>query len=257
MKTEFRNRAFLPVVMPLAILGVIGAVVGLVALILLYVDRQGAVAIAILAASGILLAISLTASQDRLDAPRRAAVALAGVAPLLAGGLVAAGVVGGLPDEERNINVEPHAPQFIFDGILEGAPVLAAVDATSFCLPEGDSCAATNEWSFTYQEAEQIQYAFDNRDDGIAHNMMIFDVPADQLEGLDGPIGLSALQEEHQVITPGEPPTFNGPQAQTYRWTPPEEGAEGEDVVPIPEQAYFVCTVHAGSMWGVVDITVE
>lgn len=258
MKTEFRNRAFLPVVMPLAILGVIGAVVGLVALILLFVDRQGAVAIAILGAAGILLAISLAASQDRLDSPRRGAVMLAGVAPLLVGGLVAAGVVGGLADEDRNINVEPHGPQFVIDGIEEGAPVLAAENSLTFCLPEGGGCTETNEWSFTYEEAEQIQYAFDNREDGVEHNLMIFAVPPEELEGAaESPLGLGDLQENYEVITPAEPPNITGGTAQTYQWTPPEEEAEGEEVVPVPEQAYFVCTLHAGNMFGVVDITAE
>lgn len=269
MKTEFRNRAFLPVVMPLAILGVIGAVVGLVALILLYVDRQGAVAIAILAAAGILLAISLTASQDRLDLPRRGVVALAGVAPLLAGGLVAAGVVGGLADEDRNINVEPHGPQFIVPGVAEDAPVLAADSLQGFCLPEEcDGNTFTKEWAFSYQEAEQIQYAFDNRD-STAHNLRIYAVPPEELEGLDSAIDVGALQDgTYQVITPGVPPDIEGGVAQTYRWEPPAEGAaeaEGaageEDAiagpVPVPDQAYFVCTLHPSTMWGVVDITAE
>ena len=255
MKTEFRNRAFLPLVMPLAILGVIAAVVGVVAAILLFVDRQGAVAIALLGAAGILVAISLAASRDRLDLPRRGAVALAGVAPLAVGALVAAGVLGGVADEDRNINVEPHGPQFVFEGILEGAPVLAAEDATSFCLPEGGTCTPTNEWAFSYTP-EQIQYAFDNQD-SVEHNLMIYNVPSEELEGIDGPLGLSALQEDYQVITPAEPPTFPGPAAQTYQWTPPVEGAETEEAVAIPERAYFVCTIHPGSMWGVVDITAE
>ncbi len=265
MKTEFRNRAFLPVVMPLAILGVLGAVVGLVALILLYVDRQGAVAIAILAAAGVLLAISLTASQDRLDLPRRGAVALAGIAPLLAGGLVAAGVVGGLADEDRNINVEPHGPQFVVPGLEEGAPVLAADSLQGFCLPEEcDGSTFTNEWSFSYDADEQIQYAFDNRDSS-AHNLRIYAVPEEELGG--GAIDVGALQDgTYKVITPGVPPDIDGGVAQTYQWDPPEEGAEEEGAgeegeiagpTPVPEQAYFVCTLHPSTMWGVVEITAE
>lgn len=257
MKTEFRNRAFLPVVMPLAIVVVIGAVVGLVALILLYVDRQGAVALAMLGAAGVLVAISLAASQDRLDTARKSVILMAGAAPFVVGGLVAAGWVGGLDDVQRNINVEPHEPQWIFEGILEGAPVLAAQDATSFCLPEGGECQDTREWAFSYTP-EQVQYAFDNRDTTNQHNLMIYNVPADQLDGIDGPIPLTELQDNYPVITPEEPPTFSGPQAQTYQWIPPvqEEGA-ADDVVAIPGRAYFVCTIHAGSMWGVVEISPE
>lgn len=253
MKTEFRNRAFLPVVMPLAILLAIAAAVGVVATILLFVDRQGAVAIALLAAAGVLLAVSLAATQDRLDPARRGVLVLAGIAPLGVGALIAAGLIGGLADEDRNINVEPHAPQFIFNEILPDAPVLVAEDATTFCLPEDGGCTPTNEWEFSYTP-EQIQYAFDNQDTTAEHNLMIYDVPEEDLDGAtEDPIALSTLQEEHEVITPGEPPTFLGPEQQTYQWTPPGEDA-GEDATPIPEQGYFVCTIHSGSMFGVVAL---
>ena len=254
MKTEFRNRAFLPLVMPLAILGVVGAAVGLVALILLFVDRQGAVAVAILGAAGILVAISLAASQDRLDLPRKGAVALAGVAPLLVGGLFAAGVLGGIAEEDRNINVEPHGPQFVMAGLPEGdAPVMAAVDLQSFCLPSGGDCTPTNEWEMTQTEAEQFTYAFDNRDPATEHNLFIYSVPAEELEGLDSALSLGDVQAAYPVITPAEPPNVAPGVAETYQWQPPAE-VEGEEV-PLPEQAYFVCTLHPSTMWGVATIT--
>lgn len=258
MKTEFRNRAFLPVVMPLAILVALGAVVGLVALILLYVDRQGAIALALLGAAGVLVAISLATSKEQLDRPRKTVILLAGTAPMVVGGLVAAGLVGGLSDEDRNINVEPHQAQWIFEGVQEDAPVLAAVDSTSFCQPEGGDCQPTREWSFTYT-AEQIEYAFNNQDTTAEHNLQIFNVPADQLEGIEDPLALTDLQANYELITPGEPPTFQGPEAQTYQWTPlavAEDGAS-DDVAAVPGQAYFVCTIHAGAMWGVVEISPE
>lgn len=256
MKREFRNRAFLPVVMPLAILLGIGVMVGIVALILLYVDREGAVAVAIAGAAGILVAISLAASKDRLDAPRKGAVLLAGIVPLAVGGLVAAGAIGGVPDEDRNINAEPHGPQFVFDGLLEGAPVLAAESAASFCLPSDGGCEDTNEWEFSYTP-EQIAYAFDNQDSSAQHNLFIYAMPDQDLSGLDAPLGLGDLDANGQLITPGEPPTFMGPVQQTYQWTPPAEGEETEELPAVPEQAYFVCTVHPGSMWGVATITPE
>ena len=253
MKTEFRNRAFLPIVLPLAILLGIGAMVGIVAAILLFVDRQGAVAIALLGAAGILVAVSLAASQDRLDPARKGAVVLAGIAPFAVGGLVAAGVVGGVPDEERNINVEPHQPQWIFEGVAEGAPVLAATGIEPFCIPSDGGCEQTREWEFSYTP-EQIAYAFDNRDTTAQHNLQLFSVPSEELQGAtESPISLSTLQEQYGVITPGEPPTFVGERAQTYRWTPPGPDA-GEAATPIPEQAYFVCTIHSDTMYGVVTL---
>lgn len=261
MKTEFRNRAFLPLVMPLAILGVVGAVVGLVALILLFVDRQGAVAVAILGASGVLVAISLAASQDRLDLPRKGAVALAGVAPLLVGGLFAAGVIGGIPDEERNINVEPHGPQFVIPTLEPDVPVLAAVDLNGFCLPEQCGSSYTNSWEISQSEAEQFAYAFDNQDPATEHNLYLYSVPAEELDGLDSALSLGDVQANYPVITPAEPPNVAPGGAQTYQWEPPA-GGEGEpagsgdeeEVPPLPEQAYFVCTLHPSTMWGVATI---
>ena len=210
-------------------------------------------AIALLGAAGILVAVALAASQDRLDPARKGAVVLAGVAPLAVGGLIAAGVVGGVPDEERNINVEPHQPQWIFEGIVGEPPVMAAEDATTFCLPGDGGCTPTREWEFSYTP-EQIEYAFDNLDTVNQHNLELFAVPAEELQGAtESPISLSTLQEQYELITPGEPPTFVGERAQTYRWTPPGPDA-GEAATPIPEQAYFVCTTHSGAMYGVVTL---
>ena len=269
MKTEFRNRAFLPVVLPLAILAGIAAVVGIVATILLFVDRQGAVAIALLGAAGILVAVSLAASQARLDPARKGAVVLAGVAPLAVGGLIAAGIIGGVPDEERNINVEPHGPQFVFPGLPEDGDtaVLAADSVQGFCLPEecDGGNATINEWQFSYEQAQEIAYAFDNRDT-VTHNLRIYNVPPEELEGRNEAIDVGALQDgTYQVITPGVPPDIAGGVAQTYRWTPPAEGeaptGEASDPIagptPVPDMAYFVCTLHPSTMWGVVDINTE
>lgn len=256
MKTEFRNRAFLPLVMPLAILGVLGAVVGLVALILLYVDRQGAVAVAILAAAGVLVAISLAASQDRLDVPRKGVLAFAGITPLVVGGLFAAGAIGGIAEEDRNINVEPHGPQFVLPGLPEdaGVPVLAAIDLNGFCLPsECDAGTYTTEWQIEQSEAEQFAYAFDNRDPATEHNLYLYNVPAEELDGLDSALSLADVQATYSVISPAEPPNVEPGAAQTYEWQPPAL-VEGEEI-PIPEQAYFVCTLHPSTMWGVVSIT--
>ena len=260
MQTEFRNRAFLPVAMPLAILGVIAAVAGLFALILLYSTREIAVALALAAAAGILVAISLAASRDELAPQQVGAVGLAAGTPVLIGVLLATGVVGGIDDADRRINVEPHGDTFVLAGIVpnddgEEPPLLAAEDASAFCLPDGGSCTPTNEWSFEYGE-EEISYAFDNRDAVSGpHNLQIWALPDRELSVDDGAISLNDLEAEGQVITPEAPEAFAGPAAETYRWsTVAEEGAEGE-AVEIPEQAYFICTIHPSAMWGVVTLT--
>ena len=256
MKTEFRNRAFLPIVMPLAILGVIGAVVGLVALILLFVDRQGAVAIALLGAAGVLVAVSLAASQDSLDTARKGVIGLAGVAPLVVGGLFAAGALGGIADEDRNINVDPHGTNFIQPGLPDGdAPVMAAVDLQGFCLPsECGSSTYTNAWDMTQADAEEFVYAFDNRDPNSEHNLFIYAVPPEELDGLSEALPLGDVRDNYPVITPAEPPNVAPGAAETYAWQPPATTEDGTEV-PLPEQAYFVCTLHPSTMWGVASIT--
>jgi hypothetical protein len=249
MKTEFRNRVFLPIVMPLAVLGVIAAVIGTMATIFLWVDREGAVAIAMFAAAGVLVAMSLAATRDRLDARQRSGVALAMATPVVVGALFATGIVGDIPDESRNINAQPHGPTFVFAGLQEGASVLGAESAAGFCLPEqcgtGDT---TNEWTLTYDPDGEIRYAFDNQDGAAPHNLFIYAVDDMDLTALDGPLSGAALRE-YELITPFEPPTFTGPEQQTYVWTPEADAPD------LPELAYFVCTIHAGSMWGVVTIT--
>ena len=206
MKTEFRNRAFLPLVMPLAILAAIGAVVGLVALILLYVDRQGAIAIAFMAAAGVLVAIALSASQGPAG-PAPAGRGRRGRpgARSIVGGLVAAGALGGLADADRNINVEPHGPQFIIPGLPsdDTVPVMAAESLQSFCLPSGGGCEDTNSWEMTQSEAEQFAYAFDNRDPQTEHNLMIYNVDPAELDGLDGALPLADVQANYRGDHPG------------------------------------------------------
>lgn len=251
MKTEFRNRVFLPIVMPLAVLGVVVGVIGMMATIFLYVDREGAVAVALFAAAGVLVAMSLAATKDRLDARGRGGVTLAIAAPVVIGALFATGVIGDIADEDRNVNAEPHGPTYVVAGLQEGAAVLGAASAAGFCLPE--QCGTgetTNEWALSYTPGDDVRYAFDNQDGAAPHNLFIYDVGDMDLAALDGPLAGSALRD-FPLITPFEPPTFTGPEQQTYVWAPEDDAPE------LPAQAYFVCTIHAGSMWGVVTITAE
>lgn len=107
MKTDFRNRALLPVLIPLGILAAIAAFVGLFAWILLYNTKDGALALAAVMATGVLVAISLAASADELDGRRRAGVLLAIGGPIIAG-MILAGTGGGVDDVALlNINREP------------------------------------------------------------------------------------------------------------------------------------------------------
>lgn len=115
MRSEFRNRAFLPVVLPLAIIVVVGAAVAGFALLLLYNTREVALVLAAVTAAGILLAAALAASKDRLSGRSRLVVVTAAVTPLVLGAVVAAGVVPVDPSA-LNINRQPHEDPAIVAG---------------------------------------------------------------------------------------------------------------------------------------------
>jgi hypothetical protein len=238
MKTDFRNRAFLPVVMPLAILGGIAVVVGIFAVILLYLTRETAVMFAIVAAAGIFVAVALAASQDRLDTAKKGAIGIAAGVPILLGAMLAGGLLGGIADENRMINIEPHEQGMLLADAPPDAPLLAAESINAFCLPTGGGCEETNEWSVEWDDPEEFVYAFDNRHVGTQHNLVLYDAAAEY----DGEaIGLTALTEE-MLISPEFPPTFAGPELQAYGWPRDENG--------VPQEFYFVCTIHPTTMYG-------
>lgn len=106
MRREFRDRAFLPIVVPIAVLVAVVAAVGLVAFVLLYNTHQAALALAAVMAAGILITVSLAASQDRLTAGRKLTLVAAGSVPVLLGAGFALGVFGTVDPTLLNINRE-------------------------------------------------------------------------------------------------------------------------------------------------------
>ncbi len=151
MNTEFRNRAFLPIVLPVGILLGMAAVVGGFALILLYTTREVALVLATVAAIGILLAISLAASQDRLDPAKKAVIGLAAAFPIIAGAVVA--IAQPVDASLLNINRLPHE-----------------------VLPEVNvEVVATNSQSFevstiTLPAETEVGVVFKNEEAGVPHN---------------------------------------------------------------------------------------
>ena len=227
MKTEFRNRVFLPVVMPLAIILAIAAFVGMLALTFLYGSHEGSLALAAVGAGGILFAISLANTQDKLDAGRRTVLVLAAATPFVVGGLIGVGVIGGLTDEDRMINVEPDAE------VPEDA-ILAAENSNEFCLPTEDGCEPTELWTVETQGAEEFIFLFDNLEEGVPHNLSIAELAGDR----DAPEGGERLHEG-EVIT--------GIDEVTETVTP---GLE-------PGDYFFVCDVHPTTMIGVLEVVEE
>lgn len=244
MNEDFRKRAFLPLAIPLGILVVVGLGILLYWWLLSYNTREGAAAVAIVAAAGILVAISLATSQDELSRAKKAGVALAAVGPVVIGAVIAGGALD-IDPSVLNINAEPKAPELLLPEVDPDAPVLAAVDLTAFCLPTDGGCEDTNEWTIEAAEdfAEVFTYTFENRHAGVDHNLALYGLPEESAFGS----GVDQLGTES--LTPEVPAVFAGVETRSYEfeWGGGEEGVEAEPVT----EFYFVCTVHPSTMWGV------
>lgn len=155
MNTEFRNRAFLPVVIPIALLLGIGVLVGSFALILLYTTREVALVLATVAAAGILLAISLAASQEKLDGVKKAVIGLAGAFPIIAGAVVA--ITQPVDASLLNINRQPH------EVLPEANVTVAAENSQSFTVTE-----------MTLPAETEVGVVFDNQEAGVPHNWSMY-----------------------------------------------------------------------------------
>jgi plastocyanin len=231
MKTEFRNRAFLPIVMPLGVLLGIVALVVSFALILLYNTHEAALVIAVVAAAGILTAISLAASKDELSGAQKAAVVLAGALPVAVGVVFSLLSVNGAVDaSELNINREPPL------AVPEDA-VIAADNSNEFCLPQEDgSCQATRDWQVGAQE-DSFLFEFLNNEAGTPHNVAIFTLSDDSVTGDSVEPGMG----EEELFT-GD--VFPGVDSRVYDV---EEGLE-QGVY------FFQCSVHPTTMIGVMTV---
>lgn len=192
MKTEVRERLFLPLMLPLGILAGIAVLVGGFAAILLWNTREGAVALAIAAAGGVLFAVAMLASRDDLDPRRKGVAVAAGLVPVLVGaGLAFTG--GGTGDEALlNINRQPH------ETLPENAPVIVAVNAQDFETDEIEMAANAD-----------VALVFQNDDVGTPHNVWIVGVA-------DGE------PDTGTEIFRGE--IFPGPETRLYNFTSPDPG---------------------------------
>jgi hypothetical protein len=229
---DFRTRVFQPIVLPLLVLLAMAAFIGLVALTLLYNTHEGALMLAAVAASAILFTVALAASQDRLDAGRRAAVGFAAVVPFAIGGLLALGVIGDIADEDRNVNAQPLLV------IPEDAPVIAAEDSQDFCLPDNGGCETLDLWEVVPSaDTEMLSFVFDNREAGVPHNVVIQELEG----GVDDPSGVGEEFLASELI--------NGVEQDYYE----DDALTWED---LPEQWYFFCAVHP-NMNGVGQVVSE
>ena len=235
MNADFRSRVLMPIVLPIIVLLVMITFIGAVAAVLLFNTHQVALIIAAIAAAGILFTISLAASQDRLSGPQRGVVVFAAAMPIVLGALVAGGVIGSISDEDRNINAEPLVV------IPEDVPLIAAENSVEFCLIDtldDTSCEPTDAWAPEPTDAsEPVVFNFNNRENGIPHNVVITQLA----EGAEGPEA-GELILETEVVT--------GPTVNTY-------SNEGDLIwTDLPAEWYFFCQVHP-NMQGVGEVVVE
>ena len=241
MNTDLRNRVVLPVLLPLGVILGVAAAVTTMAFVLLYTNRVLALTIAVIVATGIMVAIALANSVDEEDmtVARRGVILMTGVLPLLAGiGVSLWSVNGGVPEEEWNINKEPAlvAP--------EGA-VVGAKNEQSFCaFPEGaeefteGNCEDTSELTLPGPPAEGDPFLFQfiNLQANIQHNLQIFELAGDASAPEAGEL-LFGQSEGSSLI--------NGPGEVTYN-------VAGGTVAP-GEQYYYNCIVHP-AMQGVLTV---
>ena len=146
-----RDRLVMPIVLPLAILAVIGAVLFGLSRILLSITPTAATVTAIVVAGGIVVTASMAASRKQVRLSTLGAMlgVTAGVA-MLAGGIALA-VTGGA-EEEPGGGERP---------VVALAAFNIAFEPTTLTVPAGEA--------FTIR--------FHNQDAGIQHNVEIFDDP--------------------------------------------------------------------------------
>lgn len=221
MNASFRARILAPILIPVAIVLVMGGFVGGVAALLLYNTKTGALAFAAVAAGGILFAVSLAAGRDRLDLRAKLVLSLAAVLPFGLGLGVATGAIGDVPDEARMINVQPLIT------VPEDAPVIAAENSLEYCLLAADgSCAPTSTWEVVPSaEAETLSFVFENLEPQIPHNVVIT-----TLEGTADAPQAGEVLAESTLISGVSDEYFV---AEELTWD------------DLPEQWYFFCRVHA------------
>jgi len=218
---DVRSRILLPILLPVLIVVVMGAFIGMVAALFLFNTKTGALALAAVAAGGILFAISLATSRDRLDGRSRVVLSFAAALPFLLGGGIAIGLIGDVPDEARMINVLPLLQ------IPDDAPVMAAENSLEYCLIADDgSCVPTRTWDVVPAEGvETLSFVFRNLEPQVPHNVVIT-----VLEGtIDAPMAGEVLAESTLISGVND-----------EYWV--EETLTWDD---LPDVWYFFCRVHA------------
>lgn len=153
MRTGTRDRLVLPILLPVGILVAIATLLFAFSRILLSLPKEAATATALIVAFSVMVVAGIAASRTRVAASSLASMVgvIAGVA-MLAGGIALLAFGAG---EEESAGGE-------------GPAVVIALFAKDI---------AFDQTSLTVSAGEPFAIDFDNRDDGIQHNVQIFDNP--------------------------------------------------------------------------------
>ncbi|MEX0869023.1 MAG: hypothetical protein WD011_05060 [Nitriliruptoraceae bacterium] len=220
MKNGISTRVVLPIALPLVVLVTMGAFIGSIALSLLYNTKGGALTLAAVAAGGILFTASLANAQERLGFAKRGVILFAAALPLIAGAAVGTGLLGGVDDADRMINVEP-----LVVG-PDDAPVIAAENSTEFCLGEQGACEPVTEWNVEPSaESEVVTFVFENYEAGVQHNVVITDLGGT----VEAPEPGSTTYASSTVITGPDSTAFV---SSDTNWS------------DLPPEWYFFCAIH-------------
>lgn len=193
MKPDVRDRLFLPLIIPLGILGVIALAAFSFGMLLLFNPMSVSLTIAAVVAAGILGAFGLqSAQQEELTRPKRMVIAGAVIAPLAVGVLVATDVIA--VDAPKMAEVEPHfaVPEDAVEVVAEDI----AFEPNEFALP-----------------ADEVGHIlFRNEDANVPHDVDIYPLA-------DGEPDLEA-----EPVLDSEP--FPGVAQRVLEVEPPEEPGE-------------------------------
>jgi plastocyanin len=150
VRKEVRERAFLPLAIPLGALAVIALVTITMSRILLNVPKEIATAVAAMVAINILVVFGVVAVKEKLTQTQLFMMMVAAVIPLVIGGAVAVGAVEIATEGEEHAQEEP-------------PPAVALVAQNLAFQPTQLEAAA----------GEPLVINFDNRD-SVQHNVAIF-----------------------------------------------------------------------------------
>lgn len=206
MKRDVRDRLVLPLLVPVGLLLLIAVVAVGLGILFLFNPMTVALMIAVVVAAAIIggIALALSRPEGELDNLKRSVIAVAGVAPIIVGALVATDVLA--TEDEKVIERECHfcVPEDAIEVIAENI----VFEPEEIAFPEA-------------QEGSEVTIWFRNQDQGIPHNIWIY------------PIENGEPQTDAPFF---EGETFNGVAAEVYEFAAPAPGTYYFNCTVHPQQ---------------------